>query len=89
MVNITTKRPKSDSTVILISGDHPFVKHESVVAFEHASFFEVEKLENGLRCGSLSKYPDINNALFTLVKQGLLNSPRTPQYIKKYCRSRF
>jgi hypothetical protein len=89
MVNITTRRPTSDSTVILISSDHPFVKHESVIAFEHASFFEVKKLENGLRNGKLSKYPDISDTLFTAVKNGLLNSPRTPQYIKKYCNSRF
>ncbi|MCK5876738.1 MAG: hypothetical protein KAG43_03820 [Candidatus Marithrix sp.] len=89
MVNITTRRPTSDATVILTSGDHPFIKHESVVAFEHTSLFEVERLENGLSNGSLSKYPDINETLFIIIKQGLLNSPRTPQNIKKYCNSRF
>ncbi len=89
MVNITTRRPTSDTSVILTPGAHPFVKHESVVAYEHASIFEVEKLENGLRNGSLIKYPDISNALFTMVKQGLLNSPRTPKNIKIYCNSKF
>lgn len=89
MVNVTTRRPTSDATVILTPGDHSFVKHESVIAFEHASLFEVERLENGLNNGSLSKYPDISDSLFTAVNQGLLNSPRTPQNIKTYCNSRF
>ncbi len=89
MLNITTRRPTSDSTVILTPGDHPFVRHESVVAFEHASLFKVEKLERGLTNGSLSKYPDISDSLFTAVKQGLLSSPRTPQNIKTYCHSKF
>ena len=86
MVNITTRRPTSDATVILTPGDHSFVRHESVIAFEHASLFEVERLENGLSNGSLSIYPDISETLFTAVKQGLLNSPRTPQNIKTYCK---
>ncbi len=89
MVNITTRRPTSDATVILTPGDHSFVRQESVVAFEHASLFEVDKLESGLSNGRISKYPDINEALFIAVKQGLLTSPRTPQNIKKYCSSRF
>lgn len=89
MVNITTRRPTSDSTVILTPSDHSFIKHESVIAFEHADIFEVSKLENGLNKGLLSKYPDISNSLFTVIKQGLLCSPRTPQHIKKYCKSRF
>ena len=89
MLNITTRRPLSDSTVILTTGDHPFIKHESVIAFEHADFFEVSKLENGLRRGLLAKYTDINPSLFKIIQQGLLNSPRTPNHIKKYCQSRF
>jgi len=89
MVNITTRRPTSDPTVILIPSDHEFVKHESVIAFEHAAKFEVSKLENGLRKGVLRKYSDICDSLFLLIKQGLLNSPRTPKNIKNYCKSRF
>ena len=89
MVNITTRRPTSDSTVILTPGDHPFIRHESVIAFEHADLFDVGKLEKGLSNGSLSKYPDINESLFDAVKQGLFDSPRTPQNIKTYCRSSF
>lgn len=85
MVNITTRRPTSDCTVVLTPSDHPFVKHESVVAFEHAMTFEVSKLENGLQKGLLKKYPDIDDALFEVIKHGLLNSPRTPQRIKTYC----
>ncbi len=89
MVNITTKRGLSDRTVILRPGDHSFIKHESVIAFEHADMFELSKLENGLNNGLLRKYPDVSDALFTMVKNGLLKSSRTPQHIKNYCRPRF
>ena len=89
MVNITTRRPTSDATVVLTPSDHPFVKHESVVAFEHALIFDVSKLENGLTAGLLTKYSDISDSLFVSIKKGLLISPRTPQDIKVYCSSRF
>jgi hypothetical protein len=89
MVNITSRRPTSDATVVLTPSDHFFVKHESVVAFEHALVFEVSKLENGLKSGLLAQYPDISESLFESIKKGLLSSPRTPQDIKAYCSSRF
>ncbi|EKF9303021.1 hypothetical protein O1B50_003636 [Vibrio cholerae] len=89
MVNITTRRPTSDATVVLTPGDHPFVKHESVIAFEHAALFEVSKLENGLSNGSLTTYADVEDSLFNTIKSGLLSSPRTPKIIKDYCSSRF
>ncbi len=89
MVNITTRRPTSDCTVVLTPGEHPFVRHESVIAFEHGDFFPVSKLENGLATGQLRKYSNINDNLFGMIKRGLLTSPRTPQKIKNYCSKQF
>ena len=88
MVNITTRKPTSDSTVVLTQGDHPFVHHESIIAFEHGDFFPVSRLENGLNNGKLKKYSDISDNLFSVIKQGLLASPRTPQRVKNYCLER-
>jgi len=89
MVNVTTRRPHSDCTVVLTCGDHAFIKHESVVAFEYAALFEVERLERGLKNGRIAKYPDIDHRLFEVIKQGLITSPRTPGRIRHYCQQRF
>lgn len=89
MVNVTTRRPHSDCTVILTGGDHPFVKHESVIAFEHASLFDAERLERGLRDGRIVKYSDMDDSLFEMIRRGLLTSPRTPTRIRHYCQQRF
>ena len=36
VVNLTSQRPGSDATVVLQRGDHPFVRHDTVVYYGDA-----------------------------------------------------
>lgn len=51
MVNLTTQRPHSDTTVVLAPGDHPFIRHATVVNYSDARFVEVGRLEAAWESG--------------------------------------
>lgn len=84
IVNLTTKRTTSDATVVLVPGDHPYVKHDTAVAFAYARLAKVDTLEALVNEGPGSFHADIPPALLMRIQQGLLVSPHTPNWIKAY-----
>ena len=44
-VNVTTARPGSDRTTVLQPGDHPAIRHESVIFYRGASLVDLVKLQ--------------------------------------------
>lgn len=44
-VNIATKQSYSELTVVLSKGDHPFIKHDSVVRYGYAMAFKLKEIE--------------------------------------------
>jgi hypothetical protein len=42
-VSVTTKRPYSDTTGGLSAGDHPFIKHESVIHYADARILDLQR----------------------------------------------
>jgi hypothetical protein len=47
-VNVTTRRSFSETTVILNEGDHPFVKHPSVINYTDAQFIDLKAVEKAI-----------------------------------------
>lgn len=47
-VNITTRQPYSDTTVILKRGDHPFIRHESVAHYPDARILDLNAVQDAL-----------------------------------------
>jgi mRNA-degrading endonuclease toxin of MazEF toxin-antitoxin module len=43
-VSVTTRRRKSETLVQLHPGDHPFIAHESVIAYAYARIRTVEEI---------------------------------------------
>ena len=84
IVAVSTKRFYKDSTVVLSPGDHPWVRHESVIFYDHALIPEVRHLNEAVRrrIGELNQpcTPDV----LRRVQDGLLSSPRTPKRVKKF-----
>lgn len=84
IVAVSTKRFYKDSTVVLSPGDHPWVRHESVISYDHALIPEVHYLNEAVsrRIAELRQpcTPDV----LRRVQDGLLSSPRTPQRVKKF-----
>ncbi len=47
-VSVTTRRQKSELLVQLRAGDHPFIRHESVVSYRYARIRTVDEIETAL-----------------------------------------
>src|SRR5260370_18578464 len=88
MVNLTTKRPHSDVTLILRPGDHPFVRHETVVSYADARMVDAGQLEAAISSGLCRKHQAVDAATLKRIQEGLIKSPFTPNRIKTYVRAR-
>lgn len=84
--HITTLYPRSEKTCVIKKGEHPFVKHESVVrygAIQHCTAGEaLEALE---RCIE-KRFEPVSEELLNRVREGALNSPQTSDIIKHLLR---
>ncbi|MCI0390265.1 MAG: hypothetical protein MOB07_16065 [Acidobacteria bacterium] len=89
MVNLNTKRDGSDTTVVLHPGEHRFIKHETVVNYSDARFVEVGNLQALIAMHRDWQDDDCSDDLLAKIRQGLIDSPFTPNKIKTYCQARF
>src|SRR5258708_2588959 len=48
-VSVTTRRRKSETLVVLKSGDHPFIEHESVIAYSYSRIRSVDDISAAIR----------------------------------------
>jgi hypothetical protein len=89
-VNVTTRRPHSDLTAILKVGDHPFIKHESVINYQDAREMPIDVVEQALATGTTQfvciQLDPASEDLLKRVRQGLIDSKLTPKGIKAHCR---
>jgi hypothetical protein len=90
-VSVTSWKFDCDKTVILEPGDHPFITKKSIVHFEDARFIPLERVEQLIVTGTnqfvCRRHSIARHALMDRLKQGILESKRTPNGIKEYCRS--
>lgn len=83
-VCVTTKRKRSETLVVLRAGDHPFVVHDSVVAYNYSTIRLVDDIEAALLTGAAKKREPIASAILQRVQVGLLDSDRTPNGVLRY-----
>lgn len=89
IVNLTTKRNHSDTTLILNKGDHPFISRTTVVNFVDARFAKVDSLKNAVNSNRFRYSVFFDPKILKEIQQGLLVSPFTPGKVKDYCRLQF
>lgn len=89
MVNLTTQRSGSDTTVVLNVGEHPFIQHPTAVNYFDARFTPAEPLQQGVDAGFFSDLQCCEPGVLKKIQQGLLASRFTPKRIKNYCAQRF
>jgi hypothetical protein len=88
MVNLTTQRPHSDTTVVLKPGDHPFVTHPTVVNFSDARLVKATVMQDYLSRGVYMRQAALSSAVLQRLQAGLLASPFTPNKFKDCFRQR-
>ncbi len=89
IVNLTSAQTWSDQTVVLDEGEHPFVKHRTVVNFSDAQLDNSSTVKGLVETGIGEFREDLSEALLSKIQQGLLDSPRTPRWLKGHCKDRF
>lgn len=82
MVNLTTQRPHSDTTVVLQPGDHPFIRHPTVVNYSDARLVNAPQLDAAINAGICRQLDPVTPAVLNRIQTGLLLSPFTPNKIK-------
>lgn len=89
IVNFTTRRPHSDTTVIIHPREHPFVVRPTVVFYADARLVLLSDIEAAIQQGITRPHEPLAPALLKRVQEGLLRSPHTSGKIKtafqKYC----
>ncbi|HVA62541.1 MAG TPA: hypothetical protein VNF74_02365 [Terriglobales bacterium] len=84
VVSATSQRENSEPLVILRPGDHPFVQHESVVAYRFSEIREVATIEAALRSGQARLREPIGEDLLRRIRAGLKDSDFTPNHVRQY-----
>ena len=87
VVNITTLRGAKDQTVVLRSGEHRFIKHDSCVNYTMAEIVKVEKLQERFGSGMAKRHSDMTANLTALVLGGFTASPFTKNRIVDFIRN--
>lgn len=92
-VNVTSSAGRYETIVTLRPGDHPFIKHESVVLYADAKKLDVRNIEAALNAQCLTIVCKLqsrcSSQLLKRIQEGLLQSKTTPKGIKEYCREKW
>jgi hypothetical protein len=83
-VCVTTRRAKSETLVVLKAGDHPFIQHESVIAYSYSRIREVDEIEAAIANKTAKKREPVTDALLKRVQSGLLDSDFTPNGVRYF-----
>ena len=83
-VCVTTRRQKSETLVVLRSGEHPFIDRESVIAYKHSKIRTVADIESAIRNKTAKHREPATESLLKRVQNGLMDSDHTPNGIKHF-----
>ena len=82
VVMLTTLRERSDTTCILEAGEHPWLKHQTVAAYQIAEWQSVDRLQLLIDQKMVHVQPPASAALLVKIQRGALSSPRTVPRVK-------
>ena len=83
-VCVATALKRSERLVVLNRGDHPFIKHESVIAYGFSKIRTVTDIEELLRNGFAKRRDPVSFELVKRIQSGLVESDFTPNYVRAY-----
>lgn len=77
-VFLTTLRPHSDKACVLQAGDHPFIRHDTAVAYRDVQRFTDEKLRHLITNGTAKPRQPLGPAILERLRAGFFASAHTP-----------
>jgi hypothetical protein len=81
-VYLTTLRSHSDRSCILTGGEHPFVQHDTAVAYGAVQRWTDEKLGELVARGIARARPPVSADVLDRLRAGFFASQRTPHAIR-------
>ncbi len=86
IVNVTSWRPDSDETVIIKTGEHHRITHQSVVFYQDARIAKAALIEKAIQNTTLCvKCDPCSQELLMRIQQGVTQSRFTPRKVKDFC----
>lgn len=85
-VPVTTPNSKSDTMTTLNVGDHPRIKHLSVLAFSFARIRTIAQIEGLINSFDAKKCPAIKEDVLERCRNGTLESDHTPNEVRAFLR---
>lgn len=82
-VYLTTLRSHSDRSCILAAGEHPFIQHDTAVAYGAVQRWTDEKLAELVARGVAKPRPPVSPAVLDRLRAGFFASQRTPHAIRR------
>jgi hypothetical protein len=76
LVSVTTATRLKESVCLLNVGDHPWIRHESCVSYEHAKVVKMETLDELKFQGLLKLEQPISATILKRVREGAARSVR-------------
>ena len=86
-VSLTSLRGSKDQTVVLLAGEHPFIKWPTCVAYAATEISSCENLQARLECGLARMHRDASPELLKLVQDGFLASNLTKNRVREFIRA--
>lgn len=82
-VYLTTLRVHSDRSCILAPGEHPFIQHDTAVAYGTVQRWTDERLAELAAAGIAKPRAPVSANLLERLRAGFFVSPRTPHAIRR------
>ncbi|WP_428276207.1 hypothetical protein [Candidatus Palauibacter sp.] len=84
IASCTSRKPWSDDTVLLDRGDHPFIRHETVIAYTEIRIVEARVIEFQLGLGKITRRERMRRAVLDRVVEAVLNSTNAAAKFKQF-----
>jgi hypothetical protein len=86
IVNLTRQQPRSDNTVVLRPGDHPFISKDSVIRYGDALIVDGRDLDGFLKRHKAKGHDPCSPNLVKRILDGAIASPFTSKKIADFCK---
>lgn len=86
-VCVVTAHKRSERLVVLNKGDHPFIDHESVIAYRYSKIRVVADIEAAFVTGAAKKREPVTGDILKKAQGCLVESDFTPNGVRHYFKS--
>ena len=85
-VNLTSFHPDKDCTCILEPGDHPLIRHKTLLNYPKAQLSKASVIAQNLHANRITPLERFPLQLFQKIKQGGLETSFLSEKLKRYLR---